>query len=127
MPLQCRYVKRCNNCEDLVAVCLCDQCDDYYCEPCWASLHKRGQQAKHKRMMLDVCCDCEYQVASRKCRACVDVFCDTCFKFTHARGAMLEHDCDYLLDMCEHCHDYAARCVLPLPRTPGGGSGCLLY
>jgi len=78
--------------------------------------------------MLDICCDCEYQVwkragvqfvaclnldlpqvASRRCRHCKDVFCDTCYHYTHAKGAKLWHECQFLLDMCEHCHDYAAR------------------
>lgn len=72
---------RCSHCEDVVATVNCDQCEDYFCDEDFASLHKRGKGATHTNTQLDVCVECDYQVATRECKNCEDMFCDTCLKY----------------------------------------------
>eukprot|EP00752_Nemacystus_decipiens_P012965 g11473.t1 len=44
--------KFCTECEDTESTVLCQDCDEVYCNLCWAALHRRGQRAKHETTRL---------------------------------------------------------------------------
>lgn len=42
-----RPVRFCGQCEERPADLVCEQCDEFFCRSCAASIHRRGQMAKH--------------------------------------------------------------------------------
>lgn len=42
-----RPVRFCGQCEERPADLVCEQCDEFFCRSCAATIHRRGQMAKH--------------------------------------------------------------------------------
>ncbi|CAM9440377.1 unnamed protein product [Sphacelaria rigidula] len=105
-------VLMCRECGLELATEMCGDCDDMFCDPCAARLHRTAKTKKHLRVLIDSCDECQFQVATKYCIQCKDNFCHTCFCYVHRRGRLRRHTFDPLAAMCHDCGEspQAQRC-----------------
>ena len=73
----------CVECEKVEATRKCVDCDDQYCESCYAHTHATGSRVNHtwEPMGTLKCMECEEEAATRWCIECDDPYCDDCFAY----------------------------------------------
>lgn len=85
--------------EDICVECsalatkFCEECNDTYCDDCFATKHDDSRWANHifRQMRTIFCIECESVVATRWCESCDDPFCAPCFRRIHKKGKKQEH------------------------------------
>ena len=97
------FVKLCDQCNDLTVSFYCVDCDDFYCESCYDSFHRKGKRKGHSKFSIECCVECEYQIGTRECHQCGDYYCDTCYWKAHSTGALVQHTFDALIPLCQSC------------------------
>ena len=97
------FVKLCDQCNDLTVSFYCVDCDDFYCESCYDSFHRKGKRKDHSKFSIECCIECEYQIGTRECHQCGDYYCDTCYWKAHSTGALVQHTFDALIPLCQSC------------------------
>jgi len=69
-PKGSEYVILCTNCAGPRAERACDDCGDAFCEPCFKTLHSKGNRVGHSSRVVPGCFECGFQSATRFCRVC---------------------------------------------------------
>ena len=47
-----KFIKKCGICES-DAICLCFECNNYFCESCYKMIHDKTKNLKHKKEIID--------------------------------------------------------------------------
>lgn len=83
----------CSECNDRIAIKLCNECGDNFCTPCFRTCHTAGARRLHTHSALGPldCSECEMLLAERWCVSCDEAFCDGCWRKVHARGKRRFH------------------------------------
>jgi len=92
----------CTQCQSLIALRECPDCNDKYCIQCYDTLHEKGKRKKHVWVPINVlkvdlnkgeeyCIECDVFASTRLCNLCGDGFCDNCFLETHSKGKKISH------------------------------------
>ena len=91
----------CSECDKDWPAQFCFDCDDYFCEECFTSIHDSGKRITHRRLPFrsPICSECTHSSSSVLCTNCSDSYCFLCFKHIHARGGRRYHVPVVLLDM----------------------------
>ena len=104
-----QFIVYCSVCEKRTMRCLCDECDELMCSPCFHRAHKAGLRKRHEAIMIPSCVRCEFQVGTKVCLKCKDAYCDTCFSADHLRGSFRTHLFTWLTDACVLCQENGAQ------------------
>lgn len=103
------FIVYCSICETKTLQCVCDECDDVMCDPCFHKTHKSGARRLHERIAVPSCVRCEFQIGSKLCLLCKDAYCDTCYEVEHRRGKFRNHMFKWLTDSCVMCVQRSAQ------------------
>ena len=80
----------------------CKECDDFFCEPCFSRLHRKGRKSKHEwagfPVRAPVCAECQNKVATQRCTVSSDALCEECAVSTRQKGNKSEWKLEKLLD-----------------------------
>lgn len=63
------FVALCSYCRADKPAVMCANCDDPFCEACFARLHHAGARKTHTSFEVKSCSECKYQVSGRACVA----------------------------------------------------------
>ena len=92
--LRDRGVVTCVECEKEKASIHCSNCEDYFCLPCFKTIHSSGaRKHSHVYSMVEIkpCDECQDNKAMFHCLKCLDSFCEHCFSTLHSRGGRRNH------------------------------------
>ncbi|ETV92162.1 hypothetical protein H310_13411 [Aphanomyces invadans] len=93
----------CSQCNKMVALRGCPECQDKFCVECFGLTHAKGKKKTHVPNVLNVvkmplgddtdayCTECDVELCTKLCNLCGDGFCDSCFATLHAKGRKAEH------------------------------------
>ncbi|RHY30655.1 hypothetical protein DYB32_004158 [Aphanomyces invadans] len=93
----------CSQCNKMVALHGCPECQDKFCVECFGLTHAKGKKKTHVPNVLNVvkmplgddtdayCTECDVELCTKLCNLCGDGFCDSCFATLHAKGRKAEH------------------------------------
>lgn len=94
----------CSECNAVVAVRHCEQCDERFCGPCFDRIHSNSRAKRdHSFELVEIvkeelqsdkdayCVECDVRRCDRLCNLCGDGFCAQCFALAHAKGAKQGH------------------------------------
>lgn len=112
-----QFVIQCSVCTFASSNCICDECDEAFCTPCFEHAHRGGKRKAHTKLPLSCCVQCEYQTGTRMCLQCKDMYCDSCYTFAHLKGRLRLHTFTWCCQVCVLCEERAARWTRTDPTT----------
>jgi len=111
----------CSTCGVKKPQVFCSNCTDYFCFKCYEEMHRRGQRAGHKSMLINVsdgdiiepqmrCEECGDNPAAFACDYCLDSFCVQCFWKCHFNGHRRTHTASKVCvtPLCNQCANIRA-------------------
>ncbi|KAF0700036.1 Aste57867_9422 [Aphanomyces stellatus] len=91
----------CMSCEAKVAMTKCTDCDEPYCDDCFATFHIQGARVNHRSVAIDfaamhqnkcMCRRCHVRTTRRVCEECKMGLCILCFEKVHSmRSGLHDH------------------------------------
>ncbi|RHZ08288.1 hypothetical protein DYB31_008951 [Aphanomyces astaci] len=87
-------------CEVKIGVTKCIDCDEPYCDDCFAAFHKQGARANHRAVTMEfqamhlnlcMCRRCHVRATARVCEACKMGLCVLCFEKVHSMRSGLHN------------------------------------
>lgn len=121
-----QYIVTCTNCTDETATLVCGECEEAYCDACYASMHSGIMRKNHSKLKVSSCLECGFQIGTRRCHQCKENYCDTCFTQVHSKGRYQLHIFDWNCSSCESCNERAAQLDVVDPASNWEYKQCLV-
>ena len=110
-----RSVTICQECEKRSAVIKCGECEDFFCQECFNSLHATGNRRGHLTEDVEqlVCSVCDMKVGTCQCVQCGAFYCDSCFQSTHSARSELHNHIKRVISglVCQECEHFNASVI----------------